>query len=194
MSEKLEKKTKRGKPYLDYLAPNSCAAQRPSRPAQPAGGPARLLLCRLRPRQREGSVPGARARHRATPPPSLPACLSPPRLNALERRPAPPRPLSHSPSPSSSPPALSLAHPSAIAAAARRCRGHRPPLASPTRFPAPPRTPLPPRQATHLRTRSIADAVVFFTTDAGDRPRRHHRQFAGRRTSPSTPACSASPP
>ena len=42
-------------------------------PAQPAGGPARLLLCRLRPRQREGSVPGARAppRH-AT---SSPACL-----------------------------------------------------------------------------------------------------------------------
>ena len=94
------------------------------------------------------------------------------------------------------PPWFSLprAHPSAAAAIARRCRGHRPPLASLTRFPAPPRPPLPPRQATHLRTRAIADAVVFFTTDAGDRPRRHRRRFAGRRTSPSTPACSASPP
>ena len=42
----------------------------PVRPSQQAAQPA-SLLCRLRPRQREGSVAGARARHRATPPARL---------------------------------------------------------------------------------------------------------------------------
>ena len=57
-----------------------CAAQPAGRPSQQAAQPA-SLLCRLRPRQREGSVAGARARHRATPPLSLPAC--PPLLASM---------------------------------------------------------------------------------------------------------------
>ena len=60
-----------------------CAAQPAGRPSQQAAQPA-SLLCRLRPRQREGSVAGARARHRATPPLSLPACPPSPRLDALD--------------------------------------------------------------------------------------------------------------
>ena len=133
-------------------------------PAQPAGGPARLLLCRLRPRQREGSVPGARARHRATPPARLPACLSPPRLDALERRHAPPV-LSHSPPvlPLLSL-ALSLPCPNAPIAAVRHSRRHRPPLASPTRSPAPPRPPLPPRRATQDGAPRGAIAVAILAS------------------------------
>ena len=100
-----------------------------SRPAQPAGGPARLLLCRLRPRQREGSCP---ARARATAPRHQSPCLPGALLVALERpddATQPPRPLSHTPSPSFSPPALSLSHP-------KHCRRRSSP---PTRSPPSPR-------------------------------------------------------
>ena len=148
---------------MDYLAPNSCAAQRPSRPAQPAGGPARLLLCRLRPRQREGSVPGARTRHRATPP----ACLSACPASAMPRCffSVPPRspgltPLSPVLFPFSL--ALSLSCPNASVAAVRHSRRHRPPLAFPTRAGAPPPPPEALRQATRCRTpRGVAVAIVF---------------------------------
>ena len=101
MSEKLENKNKRrrGLPGASPVQPSR------SRPAQPAGGPARPLLCRLRPRQREGSVPGARAppRH-AT---SLPACLEPPRRPGTpDDATQPPRTLSLSPDSSSPLPRL----------------------------------------------------------------------------------------
>ena len=196
MSEKNRKRgiNRKTSPVLTWGSPlrSPAAAGRPSQEvAQPTWPP---LLCRLPSRQGNGVWP---ARARATAPRLLPPCLpvlpSPLWMDRTSPRSRPgPFPL-----PLALPPpwfSLPRAHPSAAAAIARRCRGHRPPLASLTRFPAPPRPPLPPRQATHLRTRSIADAVVFFTTDAGDRLRRHHRQFVGRRTSPSTPACSASPP
>ena len=52
--------------------------------------------------------------------------------------------------------------PNAAAAADENHHGHRPPLASLRRFPAPPRPPLPPRQATHLRTASIAAIALVF--------------------------------
>ena len=104
MSEKIENRNKEEK--LTWGSPPVQPSS--SRPAQPAGGPARLLLCRLRPRQREGSVPGARARHRATPPASLLAWRPPRRPGTPDDATQPPRPLSHSPSPSFSPPALSL--------------------------------------------------------------------------------------
>ena len=149
---------------MDYLAPNSCAAQRPSRLAQPAGGPARLLLCRLRPRQREGSVPGACARHRATPPPSLPAWRPSRRPRCPGRRHAATPTPSHSPSPSFSPPALYLSHPRIIAAADEHHRSHRLPLASPTCSPDPPRPPLPPRRATQDGAPRGAVAVAKFAS------------------------------
>ena len=193
MSEKNRKtEIKEGGAYLGLPSP---AQPSSSRPAQPGGGPAHLAppLSSSSPtgERRVPTRAHRRARH-----------LPPAGHLLLPRTPSQCHGDGHAPQalsfllppmliPSSGSPSLP---PNAAAAAAENHHGHRPPLASLRRFPAPPRPPLPPRQATHLRTRSIADAVVFFTTDAGDRPRRHHRRFAGRRTSPSTPACSASPP
>ena len=107
-------------------------------------------------------MPGAHARHRATPPPSLLAWSL---LVALERRTKPRSP--HVPS--HSPPilpllclSLSFSRPNATDATARRSRSHRAPrdhLSSPR---APPPRPEAPRRATHLRTASItAIAIVF---------------------------------
>ena len=136
------------------MQPNS------SWPAQPAGGPARLLLCRLRPRQREGSVPGARARHRATPPARLPACPSPPRLDGLERRHALPLLSLTLPRFFPSSPSLSLSRPNTTIAAVRHSSRHRPPLAPPLSSGAPPRPPLPPHQAEPLRKPCIAAHIA----------------------------------
>ena len=62
------------------------------------------------------------------------------------------------------PPWFSLprAHPSAAVAIARRCHGHRPPLASLTCFRAPPQPPPPPRRATNLRTPCVAAIATVF--------------------------------
>ena len=46
--------------------------------------------------------------------------------------------------------------------AARRCRGHRPPLASPTCFRAPPQPPPPSRRATNLWTPCVAAIATVF--------------------------------
>ena len=59
--------------------------------AQPAAGPAHLPPLSSSSRQREGSVAGARGRHRATPPLSLPAC--PPLLASMSLDDATPPPL-----------------------------------------------------------------------------------------------------
>ena len=131
-------------------------------PAQPAGGPARLLLCRLRPRQREGSVPGARAppRH-AT---SSPACLPLPSSSGCPGttpRP-PPRTLSLSPVLPLLSLALSLPCPNASVAAVRHSRHHWPPLTSPTRAGAPPPRPEALRQATRRRTPCGAAVAIVF--------------------------------
>ena len=135
-----------------------CAAQPAGRPSQQAAQPT-SLLCRLRPRQREGSVAGARARHRATPPLSLPAC--PPLLARCPgRRHASPPALSHSPSVPPSSPSLSLSRPNTTIAAARHNHGHRASLAPPTSPEAPPRPPLPLHQATRPRTPCIAAHVA----------------------------------
>ena len=77
--------------------------------AQPAAGPAHLPPLSSSSRQREGSVAGARARHRATPPLSLPAC--PPLLASMPwTTPRLPPALSHSPPALPSSPSLSLSH------------------------------------------------------------------------------------
>ena len=128
MSEKLEnKKIKEGEAYLGLppVQPSS------SRPAQPAGGPARLLLCRLRPRQREGSVPSARARHRATPPASLLAWRPPRRPGTPERRHAPPYPLTL--------PRFFLSSPSLSLSRVRTRRSPPFAIAAATGLPSPPR-------------------------------------------------------
>ena len=105
------------------------------------------------------------ARARATAPRHLLACLpAPPLLVWMAWNDATPSPaLSHSPSvlPLLSL-ALSLPCPNAPIAAVRHSRRHRPPLASPTRSPAPPRPPLPPRQATRRRTPCGAAVAIVF--------------------------------
>ena len=156
MSEiRKQKKNKREK--LTWAPP--CAAQPAGRPSQQAAQPA-SLLCRLRPRQREGSVAGARARHRATPPLSLPAC--PPLLASMPLDDATPPPCSLSLSLGSSllSLALSLSRPNTTVAAVRHSSRHRPPLAPPTSSGAPPRPPLPPHRSTALRKPCIAAYVA----------------------------------
>ena len=75
-----------------------------SRPAQPGGGPAHLAPPPLSSSFPTGerSVAGARARHRATPPPSLPACPPLAALDGPHVATQPPR--SFSPPSRSSPP------------------------------------------------------------------------------------------
>ena len=70
-------------------------------------------------------MPDARALRRATPPACLPTCPLPSSFGCPGDATQLPRPLLHSSSPSSSPPALSLAHPSAITTAAVFLVGHR---------------------------------------------------------------------
>ena len=97
--------------------------------AQPAAGPAHLPPLSSSSRQREGSVAGARARHRATPPLSLPAC--PPLLASMPLDDATPPPCSLSLSPGSSllSLALSLTRPNTTLAAVRHSSRLQPPLA-----------------------------------------------------------------
>ena len=110
------------------------------------------------------TLAGTRARH-------LPPCWPPPASFSRPRCPgrshaaAPHR--SHSPSPSSSPPALSPSHPRTTAAADGHHHSHRPPLASPTHAEAPLLRPEAPRQAVPLRTPRGAVAVAKF--DSGRR-------------------------
>ena len=86
---------------------------------------------------------GARARHRATPPLSLPAC--PPLLASMPwTTPRLSPALSHSPPALPSSPSLSLSRPNTTIAAVRHSSRLRPPLAPPTSSGAPPRLPLPP--------------------------------------------------
>ena len=105
-------------------------------------------------------MPGARARHRATPPARLPACPSPPGLDGLERRHALPCSLSLSPVLPLLSLALSLPCPNAPLAAVRHSSRHRPPLAPPLSSGAPPRPPLPPHPAKPLRKPCIAAHVA----------------------------------
>ena len=111
-------------------------------------------------------MPGARARHRATPPPSLSACPPLTALDGLHVATQPPRFLFPSLSLISSPGSPSLP-PNATAAADENHHGHRPPLASPTHAEAPLLRPEAPRQAVPLRTPRGAVAVAKF--DSGRR-------------------------
>ena len=151
-----------------------CAAQPAGRPSQQAAQPA-SLLCRLRPRQREGSVAGARARHRATPPLSLPAC--PPLLASMPLDDATPPPYSLSLFPGSSllSLALSLTRPNTTVAAVRHSSRLRPPLAPPTSSEAPPRPPLPPHRSTGPRKPCIAATSPFPSSGSDHRRRRIRR-------------------
>ena len=107
------------------------------------------------------------ARARATAPRHQLACLpAPPLLVWMAWNDATPSPaLSHSPPvlPLLSL-ALSLPCPNAPIAAVRHSRRHRPPLASPTRSPAPPRPPLPPRRATQDGAPRGAIAVAILAS------------------------------
>ena len=156
---------------------------RPSQqPAQPTS-----LLCRLRPDRGRGVWP-ARARHRATPPLSLPTC--PPLLARCPgRRHASPPALSHSPPALPSSPSLSLSHgrtppspPFAIAAIS----GHPslPRLAQKLRhdplfLPTAPRSSRssasPPRRRSPLRAPTII-AVEFAVSSASPSPLRRPLQ------------------
>ena len=154
----------------------------PVQPSQQAAQPA-SLLCRLRPRQREGSVAGARARHRATPPLSLPAC--PPLLASMPWTTPrlPPCSLSLSPGSPFLSLALSLTRPNTTVAAVRHSSRLRPPLATPTSSEAPPQPPLPPHRSTGLRKPCIA-ATSPFPSSGSD----HHRRRICRRQRVSEPA------
>ena len=112
-------------------------------------------------------MPDARRHARAPPPPLLATSCFPglPRCPGRSHAAAPHR--SHSPSPSSSPPALSPSHPRTTAAADGHHRSHRPPLASPTHAEAPLLRPEAPCQAVPLRTPRGAVAVAKF--DSGRR-------------------------
>ena len=157
-------------------------------PAQPAAGPAHLPPLSSSSRQREGSVAGARARHRATPPLSLLAC--PPLLARCPgRRHASPPALSHSPPALPSSPSLSLSHgrtppspPFALAAVS----GHPslPRLAQKLRhnslfLPTAPRVSgspaSPPRRRSPLRTPTTV-AVKFVVSGASPSPLRRPLQ------------------
>ena len=178
MSEiRKQKKNKREK--LTWAPP--CAAQ-------PAAGPAHLPPLSSSSRQREGSVAGARARHRATPPARLPAC--PPLLVSMPwTTPRLPPALSHSPSALPSSPSLPHSRPNTTVAAVRHSHRLRPPLAPPTSSGAPPRLPLPPHRSTGLRKPCIA-ATSPFPSSGSDH---HRRRFAALRPSPSPLTIPAAP-
>ena len=112
-------------------------------------------------------MPDARRHARAPPPPLLATSCFPglPRCPGRSHAAAPHR--SHSPSPSSSPPALSPSHPRTTAAADGHHRSHRLSLASPSSPGAPPRRQLPPRRATQAGVPRGAVAVAKF--DSGRR-------------------------
>ena len=184
MSEiRKQKKTKREK--LTWAPP--CAAQPAGRPSQQAAQPA-SLLCRLRPRQREGSVAGARARHRATPPLSLPAC--PPLLASMPWTTPrlPPCSLSLSPALPFSP-SLSLSHgrtPPSPPFATAAVSGHpslprlaqklrHDPLFLPTAPQLPGSPASPPRRRSPLRAPTTA-AVEFAVSSASPSPLRRPLQ------------------
>ena len=166
-----------------------CAAQPAGRPSQQAAQPA-SLLCRLRPRQREGSVAGARARHRATPPLSLLAC--PPLLARCpgRRHASPPCSLSLSPGSPLLSLALSLTRPNTTVAAVRHSSHLRPPLAPPTSSEAPPRPPLPPHRSTAPRKPCIA-ATSPFPSSGSDHRRRRIRRLQRVPEPASTPTATA---
>ena len=155
--------------------------------AQPAAGPAHLPPLSSLSRQREGSVAGARARHRATPPLSLLACppllarcpgrrhaspllsLTPPRLF-----PPLPRSLTHDRTPPSPPFAIATVsgHPS-LPRLAQKLRHD--PLFLPT-APQLPRSPAsPPRRRSPLRAPTII-AVEFAVSSASPSPLRRPLQ------------------
>ena len=164
-------------------------------PVQPSqlAGPASRRPSRLPPlssssRQREGSVAGARARHRATPPARLPAC--PPLLARCPgRRHASPPALSHSPSVPPSSPSLSLSHgrtPPSPPFAIATVSGHPslPRLAQKLRhdplfLPTAPRVPgspaSPPRRRSPLRAPTIV-AVEFVVSSSSPSPLRRPLQ------------------
>ena len=117
----------------------------------------------------------ARARHRATPPLSLPACPPSPRLDALDDATPPPCSLSLSPGSSLLSLALSLTRPNTTVAAVRHSHRLRPPLAPPTSSGAPPRLPLPPHRSTAPWKLCIAATSPFPSSGSDRRRRRIHR-------------------
>ena len=136
---------------------------------------------------------GARARHRATPPLSLPAC--PPLLVSVSLDDAMPPPCSLSLSPGS--PllslALSLTRPNTTVAAVRHSSRFRPPLAPPTSSEAPPQPPLPPHRSTGLRKPCIA-ATSPFPSSGSDHHRRRIRRLQRVSEPASTPTATAVSP
>ena len=150
--------------------------------AQPAAGPAHLPPLSSSSRQREGSVAGARARHRATPPLSLPAC--PPLLASMPLDDATPPPCSLSLAPAlPSSPSLSLSHgrtPPSPPFATAAISGHpslprlaqklrHDPLFLPTAPQLPGSPASPPRRRSPLRAPTIV-AVEFVVSSASPSP------------------------
>ena len=105
-------------------------------------------------------MPDARALRRATPPPSLPACPLPSSSGCPGDATQLPRPLSHSPSPSSSPLSPSLAR-------TERCHRRRSPL------PRPPPPPRPSVVSTRSATVGYASSTRRTAPDALERRHRH---------------------
>ena len=133
---------------------------------------------------------GARARHRATPPLSLPACPPSPRLDALDDATPPPCSLSLSPGSPLLSLALSLTRPNTTVAAVRHSSHLRPPLAPPTSSEAPPRPPLPPHRSTAPRKPCIA-ATSPFPSSGSDHRRRRIRRLRRVPEPASTPTATA---
>ena len=136
---------------------------------------------------------GARARHRATPPLSLPAC--PPLLASMPWTTPrlPPCSLSLSPGSSLLSLALSLTRPNTTVAAVRHSSRLRPPLAPPTSSGAPPRLPLPPHRSTSPRKPCIA-ATSPFPSSGSDHRRRRIRRLRRVPEPASTPTATAVSP
>ena len=153
-----QSKNKKGDGHLGHLP-----AYLPG-PAPPAG-PARHRYppCRLLPSPGgRGRVPDARRHARAPPPPLLATSCFPglPRCPGRSHAAAPHR--SHSPSPSSSPPALSPSHPRTTAAADENHHGHSHPLAPRLCPRAPRRRPRPPHRTTPRWKPCSVDFELFF--------------------------------
>ena len=182
MSEiRKQKKNKRGRSLPGLL---HCAAQPAGWPSQQPAQPT-SLLCRLRPDRGRGVWP-ARARHRATPPLSLPACppllvsvslddATPPPLLSLTLPPALPS-LSLSPGRTPPSPPFAIAaisgHPS-LPRLAQKLRHDS--LFRPT-APQLPRSPAsPPRRRSPLQAPTII-AVEFAVSSASPSPLRRPLQ------------------